>query len=147
MSLEKYCNKPCQSDYCNCNSENLGDIMELNLVDNIEIKDEFVIDKIDESANSKILPFDSNEAKNWLLYILKTSKVKITFEKVDGSERIMMSTLMPSLLPKIKLKDEDLNKPIKEKKESTTTFRVFDTEKQEFRSVRWNSIKSINFEI
>ena len=121
--------------------------MELNLVDNIEIKDEFVIDKIDESANSKILPFDSNEAKNWLLYILKTSKVKITFEKVDGSERIMMSTLMPSLLPKIKLKDEDLNKPIKEKKESTTTFRVFDTEKQEFRSVRWNSIKSINFEI
>lgn len=92
------------------------------------------------------LEFNLDSEKIWLLSTLKESIVEIQFTKVDGSIRVMNSTLCPELLPKIEPKPIVENSdPIefKPRKESTTAFRVFDVEKQEFRSCRWDSIISI----
>lgn len=92
------------------------------------------------------LSFKDDIEKNWLLGILKTDKVSITFEKVDGTIRELIGSLDPEFLPKIEpvvLGEGEEPKEVKPRKESTTAFRVFDLEKSEFRSVRWDSIISI----
>lgn len=73
--------------------------------------------------------------------------MNITFEKVDGTIRQMLCTLNPELLPKVEpvvLAEGEEPKEVKPRKESTTAFRVFDLEKSEFRSIRWDSMTQIN---
>ena len=85
------------------------------------------------------------EFQTWLRGLLHDDVVKnlcITFTKKDGTDREMRCTLSESLIP-----------ADKQPKESTSTsaggsaLRVFDTEKQEWRSFRWDSIKQVNFDI
>ena len=93
------------------------------------------------------LQFVEDVEKNWLLNNLRMSQMNITFEKVDGTIRQMLCTLNPELLPKVEpvvlVEGEEL-KEVKPRKESTTVFRVYDLEKSEFRSIRWNSMTQIN---
>lgn len=93
------------------------------------------------------LQFVEDVEKNWLLNNLRMSQMNITFEKVDGSIRQMLCTLNLELLPKVEpvvlVEGEEL-KEVKPRKESTTAFRVFDLEKSEFRSIRWDSMTQIN---
>jgi hypothetical protein len=92
------------------------------------------------------LQFVEDIEKNWLLDNLKTARMNITFEKVDGTIREMLCTLDSELLPKIEpvvLVEGEVPKEVKPRKESTTAFRVYDLEKLEFRSIRWNSITQI----
>lgn len=93
------------------------------------------------------LQFIEDVEKNWLLNNLRMSQMNITFEKVDGTIRQMLCTLNPELLPKIEpvvLAEGEEPKEVKPRKESTTAFRVFDLEKSEFRSIRWDSMTQIN---
>ena len=93
------------------------------------------------------LQFVEDVEKNWLLNNLRMSQMNITFEKVDGSIRQMLCTLNPELLPKVEsvvLAEGEEPKEVKPRKESTTAFRVFDLEKSEFRSIRWDSMTQIN---
>ena len=166
MSLEKYCNVPCESHICKCNKENLGDVMNIVPIYNDKkcltpcllkqcdyststsypingAEFEGIITAKDEST----LKFEDDNTKNWLLTLLRESSIIITFYKSDGTERIMLATLNSELLPKIELKEDNIDKPKKKRKASTTTFQVFDKKIQEFRSIKWDSIKSINFNI
>lgn len=92
------------------------------------------------------LKFETDIEKNLLIGNLKNEKVNITFEKVDGAIREMLCTLNPELLPKVEpkaLAEGEEDKEVKPRKESTTTFRVYDLEKSDWRSIRWDSIISM----
>jgi hypothetical protein len=67
------------------------------------------------------------------------SEVRIKFTKKDGTERDMLCTLAESKIPKDK----------KPKSDTTITdevLRVFDLEKQDWRSFRWDSIISVSID-
>ena len=76
--------------------------------------------------------------KDVLYAKLRSSEdVRVTFTKVDGSERIMLCTLNESKIPESK-------RPKTEASSSSTgsTVRVFDTEIGEWRSFRLDSVVS-----
>ena len=99
-----------------------------------------------------VLPFNAeisewtddewNAFTEWLKGALKTNIVDVTFTKKDGTERLMKCTLDPEILPKIEIKED-----AKPRKESTTSIRVFDTEKNEWRSFTIKSVKNVKFTI
>lgn len=81
---------------------------------------------------------DWDSFSNWLNGILHVNPVTVTFTKKDGTERVMRCTLQPELLPKVELKENT-----KPRKESTTSMRVFDLDKNEWRSFTIKSVKRI----
>jgi len=86
------------------------------------------------------------EFQEWLKGLLHDEHAKnlcVVFTKKDGSERSMRCTLVESRIP-----SEKTPQP----KENSTTFagsaiRVFDEEKQEWRSFRWDSIKEVRVDL
>jgi hypothetical protein len=78
----------------------------------------------------------------WLKGMLTTSPGIVTFIKADGTDRVMNCTLQPELLPKVEIKED-----VKPRKESTTSMRVFDLEKKEWRSFTIKKVKQVNFTI
>jgi len=83
-----------------------------------------------------------NSFASWLTGVLHVNPVTVTFAKKDGTERVMKCTLQPELLPPVEVK------PVVEgkapRKESTTSMRVFDLEKKEWRSFTIRSVKHIS---
>ena len=87
-----------------------------------------------------------NKFTNWLTGMLKINEsVTVTFTKVDGSVRVMNCTLKPELLPVVEVK------PLQEgktpRKESTTSIRVYDLEKSEWRSFTTKNVTRVEFSI
>lgn len=80
----------------------------------------------------------------WLKDMLAVTEMKVTFTKVDGTERVMKCTLEADKLPKVEIKEG-----AKPRKETTSTkaLRVFDLEKQEWRSFTIKNIKRIELSI
>jgi hypothetical protein len=80
----------------------------------------------------------------WLKDMLSVTEAKVTFTKVDGSERVMKCTLEAAKLPPVVIKED-----AKPRKETTSTkaLRVFDTEKQEWRSFTIKNIKRIELSL
>ena len=78
----------------------------------------------------------------WLKAMLAVSEGVVTFTKSDGTERVMKCTLVPDQLPKVEIKED-----AKPRKESTTSMRVFDLEKNEWRSFTIKKVKQVNFTI
>ncbi len=85
---------------------------------------------------------DWDKFTKWLKGMLHVSPATVTFTKKDGTERVMKCTLEESKLPKVELKEDT-----KPKKESTTSLRVFDLEKNEWRSFVIKSIKRVQLTI
>lgn len=91
-------------------------------------------------------PEEFEQFKVWLLGVLRdgvTKDLRITFTKTDGSEREMHCTLCESRIPAEK-------QPKSEGTGSTSSgsaVRVFDTEKGEWRSFRWDSLIKVEFEL
>ena len=81
---------------------------------------------------------DWDSFSNWLDGILHINPVTVTFTKKDGTERVMRCTLQPELLPKVELKENS-----KPRKESTTSMRVFDLDKNEWRSFKLANVTEI----
>ena len=86
------------------------------------------------------------EFKTWTLGLLHDRNAKdlrITFTKRDGSEREMHCTLVEEAIPQ--------DKQPKTKTEGSSTagsaVRVFDIEKQEWRSFRWDSVTKVSFDL
>lgn len=67
--------------------------------------------------------------------------VRIVFTKVDGSEREMYCTLNEKYIPGDKLPKEGS----KGRAVSETSCAVFDLDKRDWRSFRWDSLKIVNF--
>ncbi|MFZ9241384.1 MAG: SH3 beta-barrel fold-containing protein [Chitinophagaceae bacterium] len=82
---------------------------------------------------------DTKEGKEWLRSLLRSEIVTITFNKKDGSERIMKCTLSESEIP-----TENLPKTSKQT-HSDESIAVFDIEKTAWRSFRFDSVKKIEF--
>ncbi len=86
------------------------------------------------------------EFQEWLRGILHDEHAKnlcVVFTKKDGTEREMFCTLAESKIPTEK-------QPQTKESVGTTTgsaIRVFDTEKSEWRSFRWDSIKEVRFDL
>jgi len=81
--------------------------------------------------------------KKWtygLLYDEHTKDLCVTFTKKDGTERDMLCTLVESRIPREK-------QPKTSGSSSGSAVRVFDTEKQEWRSFRWDSVKKVSFSL
>ena len=86
---------------------------------------------------------DWNKFSSWIDNVLKTTpKVNITFNKKDGTKRVMKCTLLPELLPVVELKEG-----AKPRKESTTSIRVYDLEKKEWRSFTTKSVTNVSFNL
>lgn len=72
---------------------------------------------------------------------LKTNIATIEFKKLDGTMRKMRCTLMPTELPEQEDSDQEKNKTARKINEDVLC--VFDLEKQEWRSLRVENLKSI----
>ena len=85
--------------------------------------------------------FKTKREKDWLVSLLRERPVEIVFIKKDGSERKMNCTLLESKIPA-----EKAPKGV-ERAKSDEVVAVFDLEAEGWRSFRWDSIKSIHFEL
>ena len=85
--------------------------------------------------------FKTKKEKNWLKGLLKTTDVQVEFVKKDGTTRKMTCTLSEDKIPTEKLPKNS------GKSKSDDALAVFDLEKQEWRSFRFDSIKKIQFEV
>lgn len=72
-----------------------------------------------------------------ILNAIKKSDVTVLFTKKDGTDREMLCTLAESLIP------SDKRPKTENTKFSDEALRVFDLDKQEWRSFRWDSIKTV----
>jgi hypothetical protein len=70
--------------------------------------------------------------------LLHEGEMTINFIKADGTTRLMTGTLSESLIPEEKRPKIDPDKPVKTP--STTACNVFDIEKQEWRSFKYESL-------
>ena len=85
---------------------------------------------------------DAKEQKlfrEWLHGLLKTDTVDLTFVKKDDTIREMKCTLIESSLPILETKTDRV------RKENDDVISVFDLEKNEWRSCRYDSIREIKF--
>lgn len=82
--------------------------------------------------------------ENEILGLLRTDKggVSVVFNKKDGSKREMLCTLIESNIPADKQPKTDTEKEVSSTVGSAV--RVFDIDKQEWRSFRWDSVISVN---
>ena len=83
----------------------------------------------------------TKKEKDWLLGLLRSEIVELTFTKKDGTERVMKCTLAEQKIPA-----ENAPKG-SERAKSDEAVAVFDLENQGWRSFRWDSLKNIKFEI
>lgn len=93
--------------------------------------------------------FTTPEGQQWLKGLLRddiTKDLCVTFTKKDGTERQMYCTLSESRIPT----DKQPKSGLEEATNSTSSgsaLRVFDTVTNEWRSFRWDSIKTVTFSI
>ena len=81
--------------------------------------------------------------REWMQSILKTERVNICFTKADGTERWLHCSLHPDLIPAEKLQKEEAST----RKRSTEAQSVWDIDKNDWRSFRWDSIKEFSFNL
>ena len=92
-----------------------------------------------------IKQFATEEGKTWINELLHDENIEnlcITFTKKDGTERQMHCTLSESRIP-----TDKQPKTQQSASDSGSALRVFDTDKGEWRSFRWDSIKNVTFTI
>lgn len=77
--------------------------------------------------------------KDRILEALRTDIVTVRFTKADGTERDMRCTLVESKIPT----DRQPKNEAKATDSVGSAVRVFDTEKGEWRSFRWESLISV----
>jgi len=85
------------------------------------------------------IPEEQELYREWLQGVLKMHTVDLTFRKKDDTIREMKCTLIESKLPLIEKKTDRV------RKDNDDVISVFDLEKNEWRSCRYDSINQINF--
>lgn len=76
----------------------------------------------------------------WLKSMLSVTEATVTFTKTDGTERVMKCTLEASKLPPVVVKEDTKSRKVSD---NTKSLRVFDLEKNEWRSFSIKNIKKI----
>ena len=88
--------------------------------------------------------------RSWIREALQTTIITVEFTKADGTLREMHCTLQPDKLPPGTpsgpidgiIKEDKTRKPAE-----ADSIRVFDTDKQEWRSFRFDRLKKIGLEL
>lgn len=84
---------------------------------------------------------ERKEFRDWLRGVLRMHTVTIQFKKKDGTVRVMNCTLQEGKTLLYEKKTDRI------KAVSEESCSVFDIEKQEWRSFRFDSVTQINFEL
>lgn len=85
--------------------------------------------------------FTSKKHKKWLKDILTWGEARITFTKKDGTERVMNCTLDENQFPEYEKKTD------RTRKVNDDVLSVVDTDLNEWRSFRWDSIKNVEWSL
>lgn len=89
--------------------------------------------------------------RNWVKSLLQKGPATVTFTKADGTDREMRCTLDPTHLPEIAVPAGPVDGIVTEskprKKPDEHSLRVFDLDKQEWRSFRFERVRKITAEI
>ena len=86
---------------------------------------------------------ERKQFKDWIRAIIINERVNVCFTKADGSERWLHCSLHPELIPAEKLQKEEANP----RKRSEEAMVVWDIDKQDWRSFRYDSIKEFSFNL
>lgn len=84
---------------------------------------------------------EQKKFRTWLTSHLKAGPVELTFQKKDGTMRVMKCSLREDHMPSYEKKTERVRATNEE------TLSVVDLEKNEWRSFRYDSIRRIEFSI
>ena len=96
--------------------------------------------------------FVKEQIREWVRGLLTNSEVTVTFTKADGTDREMLCTLDNSRIPVSVAKPVSTTAPVdgivresrKPRKEPDPhSIRVFDVEKQEWRSFRFDRLRKV----
>jgi hypothetical protein len=92
-----------------------------------------------ENAYSTMNAKDQKMFREWLKGILQRETATLTFQKKDGTMRVMKASLREEHMPVFEKKTDTVRKTNDE------VLSVVDLEKNEWRSFRFDSIKKIEF--
>ena len=88
--------------------------------------------------------------RTWVKGLLQTGNITVTFTKADGTDREMLCTLDSNMIPQ-KTVSGPVDGIVKEsrtrKAPDEHSLRVFDIDKQEWRSFRFDRLKKITAEL
>jgi hypothetical protein len=96
---------------------------------------------------------DANKAiiRDWVRSLLQKDEITVTFVKADGTDREMRCTLNPEKLPATPVATGPVDGIVKESKERKKpdehSLRVFDLDKSEWRSFRFDRLKKVAAEL
>jgi hypothetical protein len=88
--------------------------------------------------------------RSWLVGMLQTGPVTVTFNKKDGAERVMTCSLQPELLPPVPVHESNTNNPIdfpKVKKENLNIISVYDLEATAWRSFTVKNVTNVTLKL
>lgn len=86
---------------------------------------------------------DWTKFTEWLKGMLQVNEqVTVTFNKKDGSERVMRCTLNPKLLPKVEVKEGSVKS---ERKKSEDVLAIYDLDAKGWRSFTIKAVTKVNF--
>lgn len=89
--------------------------------------------------------------RDWVRSLLQKDEVTVTFVKADGTEREMRCTLNPEKLPPVNVTVMPVDGIVKESKERKKpdehSLRVYDLDKSEWRSFRFDRLKKVAAEL
>ena len=88
------------------------------------------------------------QIREWVRGLLQNSEVTVTFTKADGTDRDMLCTLDHSRIPVSPAKPQSVDGIVREsrrpkKEPDPHSIRVFDLEKQEWRSFRFERLRKV----
>lgn len=94
-----------------------------------------------ENAYTTMTESDQKDFREWVEGILKQETATLTFQKKDGTMRVMKASLRESDFPAYEKKTDAV------RKQNDEVLSVVDLELNEWRSFRFDSIRKIEFTI
>jgi hypothetical protein len=88
--------------------------------------------------------------RNWIVSHLQMGPVTVTFNKKDGTERVMYCTLDHEVIPLAPLHESNTGNPVdfpKVKKENPNTVSVYDIEASAWRSFTLKNVTNVAFDL
>jgi hypothetical protein len=95
--------------------------------------------KLVDNAYSEMDEKNKKAFRDWIKGVLRNETATLTFQKKDGTMRVMKASLRESDLPAYEKKTESV------RKQNDEVLSVVDLELNEWRSFRFDSIKKIEF--
>jgi hypothetical protein len=95
--------------------------------------------KLVDSAYSEMDEKNKKAFREWIKGVLRNETATLTFQKKDGTMRVMKASLRESDFPTYEKKTESV------RKQNDEVLSVVDLELNEWRSFRFDSIKKIEF--